>query len=334
MHFRALDFYRFVAAMGVVLFHYSHKVDGPEFQSLRYMVDFFFVLSGFVIMQSASDIGRSDVLPFLLKRLGRIWPLHLLTLGLFVLYAVAQIVFVGRTSDHYDWSSLPQQLLMMHAWGTTDAATWNGPSWSISAEWFVYLLFPLFLALYRRWNVSVLLALSASVWVALTVNDYLDPGRPWTWATHDWGAVRAVPSFILGMALNRLPAIRVSWLVVGLAFSAVVASLALNLPGPAYVPIFGVLIYLTACAGSPDWMRTRLIGELGNLSYGVYMFHVLVLLVSFNAFGRWVPHVPLAAGAAIASLGVSWIVFHHFEKPCRDAVKDWLKGRRALLPAE
>jgi peptidoglycan/LPS O-acetylase OafA/YrhL len=31
---------------------------------------------------------------------------------------------------------------MMHAWGITDVAGWNSPSWSISAEWFAYLLFP------------------------------------------------------------------------------------------------------------------------------------------------------------------------------------------------
>jgi len=31
---------------------------------------------------------------------------------------------------------------MLHAWGTTDVVGWNGPSWSISAEWFAYLMFP------------------------------------------------------------------------------------------------------------------------------------------------------------------------------------------------
>ncbi|MDP1171590.1 hypothetical protein, partial [Klebsiella pneumoniae] len=48
------------------------------------------------------------------------------------------------------WSSLPANLLMLHAWGLAPVAGWNHPSWSISAEWFAYLCFPLFAFVFWR----------------------------------------------------------------------------------------------------------------------------------------------------------------------------------------
>ena len=45
--------------------------------------------------------------------------------------------------DTFQLGELPWQILLVHAWGVTDQVSWNVPSWSISAEWFAYLCFPL-----------------------------------------------------------------------------------------------------------------------------------------------------------------------------------------------
>ena len=111
-------------------------------------VELFFTLSGFILchvyLDSVAD-GGFRYFGFLWARLARIYPLHLATLaGVGVMALAAQAA--GRTIEAsvLSWSSLPANLLLVHAWGFAPVAGWNHPSWSISAEWFAYLTFPLF----------------------------------------------------------------------------------------------------------------------------------------------------------------------------------------------
>jgi peptidoglycan/LPS O-acetylase OafA/YrhL len=79
------------------------------------------------------------------NRIARVYPMHLAALtAMIVLFAGATAMGAGVGSpDAFKWSDLPAHLFMVHAWGTTEAVGWNFPSWSISAEWLAYLLFPL-----------------------------------------------------------------------------------------------------------------------------------------------------------------------------------------------
>src|SRR6266513_2571664 len=87
--FVVLDSWRGIAACLVALFHldaYSHLYGVPFLRNSWLFVDFFFVLSGFVIaanyqqrLRDGFGIGR-----FLFLRLGRLYPLHFAMLALFV----------------------------------------------------------------------------------------------------------------------------------------------------------------------------------------------------------------------------------------------------------
>ena len=82
---------------------------------------------------------------FLWARLARIYPLHLVTLiGVGVMALAAGAAGHVFDSNVLSWPSLPANLLLVQAWGLAPQAAWNHPSWSISAEWFAYLIFPLF----------------------------------------------------------------------------------------------------------------------------------------------------------------------------------------------
>src|SRR5581483_6537358 len=99
--FVVLDFYRFVAALGVFIFHLKNIDSGisPAWNgSYGLFVDMFFILSGFVISYSypAGSIGIRGYARFLVRRIARIYPLHLLTLLAFV--ALAWIGIQGPTS--------------------------------------------------------------------------------------------------------------------------------------------------------------------------------------------------------------------------------------------
>jgi peptidoglycan/LPS O-acetylase OafA/YrhL len=93
----ALDAFRFIAALGIVLHHCAIYADVmgwqahvTAFDNLRLCVDFFFALSGFVLMHahgSAIATGN-DYLRFLQKRLARIYPLHALMVIVFVVLSL------------------------------------------------------------------------------------------------------------------------------------------------------------------------------------------------------------------------------------------------------
>jgi len=143
---------RGIAAWFVVFYHIRSSMPWiPERLHLLFAkgylaVDFFFLLSGFVIYlsshRSIAEQGRSAILPFLGRRLARIYPLYAVMLLLTMAFA-ALLATTGREPPGYPWGELPLHILLMQNWGFTPALSWNHPAWSISTEMAAYLLFPL-----------------------------------------------------------------------------------------------------------------------------------------------------------------------------------------------
>lgn len=150
---RSLTTARGLAAWLVVLYHIRSGAAGwaPHWAMAvagkGYLaVDFFFLLSGFVIYLTAHRAllrDRGAAVPaFLARRFARIYPLYAVMLALAVLFA-AVLRATGRDDGNYPWSELPLHIAMMQNWGFTPALSWNHPAWSISTEFAAYLLFPL-----------------------------------------------------------------------------------------------------------------------------------------------------------------------------------------------
>lgn len=131
--FVQLDALRFFFAVIVVL---GHAFGFP--QTLvhgAFAVDFFFILSGFVL--SHALIGRPvSAAGFAWARLARLYPLHLLTLGWIVLIAL-------RTVPQDLIPAAPElavHLTMLQGLSLLSQHSWNHPSWSISVEFIVNIL--------------------------------------------------------------------------------------------------------------------------------------------------------------------------------------------------
>ena len=99
MRFRALDGFRGLCALVVCLFHfpvYSHLM-APAFflPNAQMLLDFFFVMSGFIIAASYGDKLKrwKDVETFAIRRFARLWPLHAAVLAGFVIVELAKLVF-------------------------------------------------------------------------------------------------------------------------------------------------------------------------------------------------------------------------------------------------
>jgi len=211
-HYVALDAFRFIAALGIVLHHCAIYADAMGWQShvtmfdnFRLCVDFFFALSGFVLMHvhGSAITSGSDYLRFLQKRLARISPLHALMVIVFIMLAlaVAGRPMATRIAPVLDPATALPNLMLLHSFGVTQTLSLDFPSWSISAEWFLYLLFPTLAAFVLRIGPrgAIFAAIAFAMALALT-RDAFDL-RDWTRSTFDFGMLRALPSFLAGIAV-------------------------------------------------------------------------------------------------------------------------------------
>ena len=346
-HIRPLTGLRFFAAAWVVLFHYWPKLEvagTPGLVAKGYLgVELFFVLSGFIlchVYRTSVEERRFRYGEFLWARLARVYPLHLATLaGVGLLGLAAALAGFAIDANIISIEALPANLLLVHAWGFAPVAGWNHPSWSISAEWFAYLSFPLFawaaLALKARPLLAV--GLAAGFLAGLYAAFEALAGFPLTKATIAWGALRIVPCFALGCALHALwrarPAVSRRGAAAGSA-AAVAAALALAALGASDIAIviaLGAVIFFlarAAQAGSGLLSQPAFV-YLGEISYSIYMICVPWKIVFVNAAAKllklpqeqlpwplwlvfFVSVVPLAAAS-----------YHLIEKPARTRMKRW-----------
>jgi peptidoglycan/LPS O-acetylase OafA/YrhL len=219
MHFRVLDSWRGIAALLVALFHlnlYSVFYSLDFVRNSWLLVDSFFVLSGFVITHSYGNrLGSlQDLGTFAIRRFGRLWPLHVVVLLAFVLAESAKAVLAARGANFYNTpftgpnslDSIPVNLAFAQSLGITQFLTWNPPSWSISAEFWTYLIFAFALVtastLLRRVRFAAvglvvgLLIGSVAILVAFSKSG-MD-------ATYDLGLVRCLYGFLVGHLTYRL----------------------------------------------------------------------------------------------------------------------------------
>ena len=310
--FETLDSWRGICALLVAMMHFP--VSGMFGESLVVrnaflFVDYFFVLSGFVIAHGYSDRVREgvDLARFLVVRFGRIYPLHIAVLGLFVAFEALRwgvpLLRGDGAAPFTDGNSVTELLTSMallNGLGIETQLTWNGPSWSISAEMWTYVLFGLaLLALGRRlWIVLVPAIVAGPVILYLYSPHLMD-------ATYDYGFVRCIYGFSLGALLHRLtisdllrrraaavaaPGMsRLGWTIAEIAavvaIMAFVAVLARGPWGLAAPVLFAAALWLFANERglvSAALKRPAFLW-LGALSYGIYMVHIFVQGRMINA---------------------------------------------------
>ena len=352
----ALTSLRFIAAFWVVLFHFRHSlsfnVDSftPLFEKGEIAVDFFFVLSGFVLAYvylGSVERQRFSSRDFLLRRFARIYPMHLATLGLLTLWAVGGMS-AGPGGAKLNLDYLPANLLLVHAWGVTKALSFNGPSWSISAEWFAYLGFPVVAGLMvtrrwplRAWLIGALLLLGVS-WVAAPALT----GRELTQLTYDFGVARIAPEFTLGMIAccqfrRRRPSLRLSRILTLGCGCGLLLAAALDVPQVLLVGLCPPLIFGAAglsAHGRDGILASPALLYLGEVSYSVYLIHPLVRRV-WSAVGARLVHPATAVGldllwlacGLVAVLGAAMLCYHWIELPSRQLLV--AKARSRPVPA-
>ena len=375
---KALSGLRIVAAVWVVLFHFRPwlEVAAPGFRSAfapvlncgAQGVDLFFILSGFVLTWNYLDrMGESfstrATLHFLWLRLARVWPVYLVTLHL----AAAWIIFTlyvghepSKVADQLNAVSYVRQVLLVQLWFQPffDGSSWDGPAWSISAEWLAYLLFGLLvLVIFRiaratRARGLLWLAFAASLPPALLLLATGQFYTPWSWLP------RIVMQFTAGAlacaAVRKLQlsdrarrgagylSVVLGVAIVGILYILDAHPLAKVYDSSGLVDVLFVPLVVTLAIGIgslPRLLSTRVMVYLGHISFSLYMVHELVhtawnwITAQFEIVltPSWSAKLTVVGVLAVAVAGAA-LLYHFVEEPARDLDAQNGQGSQTLKP--
>jgi len=359
---KALTGLRIVAALWVVLFHFRpllwassprlHDDFAPLFDAGAQGVDLFFILSGFVLTWNYLDrMGPSFSMRatwhFLWLRLSRVFPIYLVTMHIAALWIIFTL-HVGNTPspdvDKLTAISYLRQFFLVQLWFAPffDETSWDGPAWSISAEWLAYLLFAaLILLIFRIAHVSrartlLMLAFVAALPPTLLLLASGMLYTPWSWVP------RIVAQFAAGAlacaAVRRLQVSerggRVAGLVSLLILAAIVGGLywfdahpitgMIDSGGILAVLFMPLVVALSIGTGSlPALLSTRPFIYGGQISFSLYMIHEPVHTAWDWAVQEYTIALPMwgaklaAVGLIAAALALSAVLFRFVEEPAR-----------------
>lgn len=366
---------RFLAALHILLFHVyeGHRMAGgqqpgslpvfdqlpsPLLQWLRhgyFSTSLFFLISGFILafLYILPD-GRMSISQrsFWIARLSRVYPLHILILGICAPFAVIASFFVEELDLVTVIVSGLLCAALLQAWVPQLALSWNFPTWALSTVAFFYLTFPLLAKLLQgrsRWELAVALV-SLPVVSLIPSLTYLafnpDGGTPMSF----WSELVMrtplfwIPHFLMGMVLARFTGINrfdLSWqkesrplLAWGdLTFAIVVIVSLFDVPMPNFVLRHGLLapLYLVTIwdLAHNRGLLARLLSlpgmrSLGDASFSIFMLQLPVfVLVGILGNLLGLPSAITVGLIVAVAVGVSLLSTNYFEKPVARWIRQW-----------
>ena len=376
----ALDVSRGLAALGVVLWHWQHfayntgigaidssfdRTQQPLYAIFRLFyeegekgVGYFFVLSGFIffwLYKDAIKSKRVNLGRFWVQRFSRLYPLHFLTL---LLVALLQLIYIANSGDSWvyplnDTYHFFLNLFSVHAWGLSRDWSFNGPTWTVSAEIFLYIVF-FWVARVRLGNVMFCLLVSflAAVGSLISEGDFITGPTPILQGLSAFflgGVVYYITDYISQKSVSLKPAVH----------SVAIATIVLTLInfyifdiGAVLLSTFGPLgdIFLTVFPNYilfPSLIASLTLAEIdsspkikqwlseiswiGDITYSSYLLHFPLQMLCALAVSYGVLNADfyLSAIALIAFFTVlvplSYATFIRFERPAQKLIRNQLK---------
>ncbi|MDR3365963.1 MAG: acyltransferase [Prevotellaceae bacterium] len=341
-HYEILDGLRGVAAIMVLGFHICEAYATSPFDQMlnhAYLaVDFFFVLSGFVIGYAYDDRwGRMSIGNFLKRRIFRLHPMVVFgtILGVALFYFSASTIFPLVASVPL-WKLLLYAVLGMLLIPTPPAAdirgwqemyTLDAPTWSLAFEYVANLLYALFIRKFSKTLLAILVALAAYATLHLTLTQG-DVIGGWALDAHHlrFGFTRLMYPFFAGLLLFRLgKVIRVPraflWcsllLVAVLVVPRVGGENSVWMNGLYEAAIILIIFPLIVAAGAGGRVKgkltARLCSLLGDMSYPVYLVNYPLCYVHIGwvtdnkytfAEAGWAPYAVFAGTLLIAYIAL------------------------------
>jgi peptidoglycan/LPS O-acetylase OafA/YrhL len=337
----------------------------PDFYALNFvrntylMVDLFFVLSGFVIYRAYAHRlhNWTDVLRFQFLRFGRLYPVHLCFLLAFLMLEVVKYIAV----NHYGVPSpnttpfkengviaFMQNAFLIQAIGNpVGFKTFNLPSWSISTEFYTYIIFAAGILFFKKFKNLFIFSAVLLAWLCLYTNQFSE--------FSDF--IRCIFGFFIGcMAAQFYAAVpNLAVRILSGAKGMLICSVAVFLGFKSYdinlidfyiVPLTVLIIFSIGnkndALNKSSFLASKHLIWLGTISYSLYMCHTFVIFIVNQSLRMFVRPVEQIVGGKstpvlawyhatffyvlciLISLCLAHLVYKYIESPWR------LKSRRFI----
>jgi len=347
---------RGLLAAWVVLYHFWNETlklfpDLESFSPIAQVgnmaVPAFFMLSGYVLSYNYAErfkqLSWKAVRQFLWLRLARVYPVHLFTL----LIVLAMVLVSGRlgyqlTDSGYSTRDFILNLFLLQTWVPEYQLNWNYPAWSISSEWFAYLLFPLMATAAMRWVKTRAVAVACALLFLLGSVAFTLFCRPWPF----YELLLVVPTFLAGAVLYWVFQNAVATGSLG-ARRTIPECLVLAILAVCFIPdwhsqIGALLVLLYLLIAFLVWLRERCsvlwtckpAVFLGEVSYSLYMTHtlaqkILIRLLPAARFEErgWAVRLGIILVYIVTIAAGCLATYFLVERPCRRLFKKVLASK-------
>lgn len=350
-HYNILDGLRGVAAITVVCFHIFEAFATSHLdQRINHgylAVDFFFILSGFVVGYAYDDRwGTMKVKDFIKRRVIRLHPM--VVLGAII----GAIMFYSQGCSVWDVSKVTIVALLfatlLNAFlipavpgnevrGLGEMFPLNGPSWSLFFEYIGNILYVL---LIRKLSIKALAALVFVAGCGLAVFAIFGPlgdicvGFSLTSVEFTGGSLRLLFSFSAGLFISRIfKPVNIKGAFWICSLSVIILLAVPRIGGAEHlwmngvydaiccIIFFPILVWLGASGKNTDRYTTHICKFLGNISYPLYMVHYPFIYLYYawvkNESLTFQESLPGAASVVIGSIILAYICLKFYDIPVR-----------------
>lgn len=365
-HYELLDGLRGVAALLVVFYHIfeglSFAAGGTLITTINHgylAVDFFFILSGFVIGYAYDDRWKRNMTlgNFFTRRLIRLHPMIIMGT------IIGAITFCIQGSVQWDGSHVATSAVMLallaamffipaypgagyDVRGNGEMFSLNGPSWSLFFEYIGNILYALFIHRLSNRGLTILVALSGIglAWFALfDIVGYGMLGVGWTLdGANFWGGMlRMLFPFSLGMLLSRhFRPIKIRgafWicsavLLILFCIPYIEGKSSVCLNGVyeliCIALVFPALVWIAASGKTTDKQSTRICRFLGDISFPLYAIHYPLMYLFYawlikNKLYTFTECWQMAALVYTGSILLAYLCLKCYDEP----VRKWLSRK-------
>ncbi len=326
--FYEIDLLRFLAALAVVLYHYTFRgfaeggyspveypVLGEVFKYGLYGVQLFFIISGFVILMTAS---KRDAANFVISRITRLYPAFWVCVSLtaaFIFWKGGEIFQIGLVEYLLNLTMIS---------GFANVKMVDGVYWTLLVEIKFYLLIFVLLVCGQIKRIEWFLAL----WLILTILNLLVPlPKIITFLfLPDWSSFFIAGAVFYLIRQNGLSLIRVAMLVMSLLLSLwqnlseirhlevlYKSDFSPYISSAVIVACFTVFLFISL--GYTKGLSSQKLIKLGVLTYPLYLIHQNIGFMMFHEFGGSVNRYVLLITLVLIMMLASWLIHRLVEQP-------------------
>lgn len=357
VYFKNLHGFRFIAALLVIITHVELFKKRSGLQNVwsnpfvseagSAGVDFFFVLSGFLItsllLKEIEVKGRIDIKKFYMRRILRIWPLYYLILFIcFFLVPLIPIFYYSGYSNQIDihfWEKLTLSIMFLPnaALAIFKEIPYAAPLWSVGVEEQFYIFWPLLIMFFVRKLRAIMFFILFFIGIKvmlvvlnriipidkdlfISIKEFLVATRMECMGIGGAGAYFVYNKSKVAYFLNRNVSVIIA--LVLLPFVLVFAQNLFELHHVVLAVLF-LIIIVNASTNAQTFinLENKLFHTLGNISYGIYLWHMLVvgavlnLLLRTELYSSSLPLFNLIMYAVTISITllVSWVSYNYYE---------------------